>query len=109
MPTGCHSPRCRKECVLIAILLFVRRLGDYLVYAAILSLVVCGNNLLNLIHLHKLLDFKSVGKLDVRRHIRPLMVFGAQAIVQSVYLSFNSTILGVISHGNCRVGLHSSR
>lgn len=34
------------------------------------------------------------------------MVFGAQAIAQSVYLSFNSTMLGVLSHGNYQVGLH---
>lgn len=89
-----------------ATLLFVRRPGDYLVYGAILALVTCGNNLFNLIRLHKLLDFKSVGRLDVRRHIRPLMVFGAQVIAQSVYLSFNSTMLGVLSHGNYQVGLH---
>lgn len=89
-----------------ATLLFVRRPGDYLVYGAILALVTCGNNLFNLVRLHKLLDFKSVGRLDVRRHIRPLMVFGAQAIAQSVYLSFNSTMLGVLSHGNYQVGLH---
>ena len=89
-----------------ATLLFVRRPGDYLVYGAILALVTCGNNLFNLIRLHKLLDFKSVGRLDVRRHIRPLMVFGTQAIAQPVYLSFNSTMLGVLSHGNYQVGLH---
>ena len=34
------------------------------------------------------------------------MVLGAQAIAQSVYLSFNSTMFGVLSHGNCQVGLH---
>lgn len=90
----------------VATLLSVRRPGDYLVYGAILALVTCGNNLFNLIRLHKLLDFKSVGRLDVRRHIMPLMVFGAQAIAQSVYLSFNSTMLGVLSHGNYQVGLH---
>lgn len=54
----------------------------------------------------KIPDFKSVGKLDVRRNIRPLMVYGAQAIARSVYLSFNSTMLGVLSHGNYQVGLH---
>ena len=95
-----------KMLAFVATLLFVRRAEDYLVYSAILSLVTCGNNLLNLIRLHKLLDFKRTGRLDVRRHIRPLMVFGAQAIAQSVYLSFNSTMLGVLSHGNYQVGLH---
>ncbi len=89
-----------------ATLLFVRRPEDYLVYGAILALVTCGNNLFNLIRLHKLLDFKNVGKLNIRRHIRPLAVFGAQSIAQSVYLSFNSTLLGVLSHGNYQVGLH---
>ena len=89
-----------------ATLLFVRRPEDYLVYGAILALVTCGNNLFNLIRLHKLLDFKNVGKLNIRRHIKPLAVFGAQSIAQSVYLSFNSTLLGVLSHGNYQVGLH---
>lgn len=64
----------------VATLLSIRRPGDYLVYGAILAFVTCGNNLFNLIRLHKPLDLKSVGKLGVRRHIRPLMVFGARAI-----------------------------
>lgn len=34
------------------------------------------------------------------------MVLGAQAIAQSVRLSFNSTMFGVLSHGNYQVGLH---
>ena len=44
---------------------------------------------------------KNVGRLDVLRHIRPLMVCGAQAIAKSVCPSFNSAMLDVLSHGNC--------
>lgn len=95
-----------KIAALVATILLVRRPGDYLVYGGILALVTCGNNLLNLIRLNRLVDIRHVRGLNVRRHLRPLAAFGAQSIAQAVYLSFDSTLLGVLASGNYQVGLY---
>lgn len=95
-----------KVAALVATLLFVRQPDDYLLYGGILALVTCGNNLLNLIRLNRMVDFRSVQQVDVRRHFRPLAAFGVQSIAQAVYLSFDSTLLGVLVAGNYQVGLY---
>ncbi|WP_307738561.1 oligosaccharide flippase family protein [uncultured Parolsenella sp.] len=91
---------------LVATFLFVRNPDDYLVYGAILALVMCANNVLNLLRLHKLVDLRSPGKLNLRRHVRSLSAFGIQSVASAVYLSFDSTLLGMLSAGNYQVGLY---
>lgn len=95
-----------KVAALVATILLVRRPEDYLIYGGILALVTCGNNLLNLLRLNKLVDIRHVRDVDIRRHFRPLVAFGAQSIAQAVYLSFDSTLLGILASGNYQVGLY---
>lgn len=95
-----------KVAALVATILLVRRPEDYLVYGGILALVTCGNNLLNLLRLNKLVDIRHVRDVNIRRHFRPLAAFGAQSIAQAVYLSFDSTLLGILASGNYQVGLY---
>ena len=95
-----------KVAALIATILLVRQPEDYLVYGGILALVTCGNNLLNLVRLNKLVDIRHVRGINIRRHFRPLAAFGAQSIAQAVYLSFDSTLLGILASGNYQVGLY---
>lgn len=95
-----------KMAALVATLLLVRRPEDYLIYGGILALVTCGNNLLNLLRLNKLVDIRHAQDVNIRRHFRPLIAFGAQSIAQAVYLSFDSTLLGILTSGNYQVGLY---
>ena len=95
-----------KVAALVATILLVRRPEDYFIYGGILALVTCGNNLLNLLRLNKLVDIRRVRDVNIRRHVRPLVAFGAQSIAQAVYLSFDSTLLGILASGNYQVGLY---
>lgn len=95
-----------KLIALAATLLLVRQPDDYLMYGGILALVTCGNNLFNLVRLHKMVDLRHVDGLNIRRHFRPLVSFGTQSIAQAIYLSFDSTLLGMLTGGNYEVGLY---
>lgn len=95
-----------KVAALAATFALVRSPGDYLVYGAILSLVTCGNNVLNLVRLRRMVGGVDPGALDVRRHLGPLMSFAALSISSAVYLSFDSTLLGMLSPSNYQVGLY---
>lgn len=95
-----------KAASLVLTFLLVRNSGDYIVYGAILALVTCGNNLLNLVRLVRTLDWGAAKKVRVGRHIRPLLSFAALSISSSVYLNLDSVILGMVSNSNYEVGLY---
>ena len=91
---------------LVATFLLVRSPDDYLVYGAIIAVVMCGNNLFNLLRLHRMVNLREPVRLNLRSHLRPLAAFATQSIASAVYLSFDSTILGIMSAGNYQVGLY---
>ncbi len=89
-----------------AMLVFVRADGDYLIYGAITAFVTCGNNVLNLIRLGGMVDLRAAGSLRIRRHAKPLASFAVQSIASSIYLFFDSVLLGMLSTNNMQVGLY---
>lgn len=89
-----------------AMLLFVRADGDYLIYGAITALVTCGNNVFNLIRLGGMINLRAAGPLHIRRHAKPLASFATQSIASSMYLFFDSVLLGMLSANNMQVGLY---
>lgn len=90
---------------LIAILLFVRNENNYLIYGAILALVICGNNFFNIIRLARTVNLRDTYAVNIGRHIKPLASFGSMSIASALYLSFDSTILGMLS-SNYQIGLY---
>lgn len=91
---------------LVAILISVRDEGDYLAYGVILALVVCGNNVLNLVRMLRMVSFSDLGPMRIGRHIRPLASYAALSIATSVYTAFDSILLGMLSPSNVQVGLY---
>ena len=88
------------------ILLFVRHADDAVQYALILAFVTCGNNLLNITKLHEYVDFRTVGRLNLKQHLKPLFSFGALNLSSSVYLTLDTVILGMFPDGDYQVGLY---
>lgn len=95
-----------KFVALAATLLLVQDSGDWLIYGAILALVTCGNNLFNIARLVRTVDWRLAGRLNLRRHLRPLASFACLSIASSFYLNFDSVILGMVSPSNFEVGLY---
>ncbi|WP_161786021.1 flippase [Bifidobacterium thermacidophilum] len=91
---------------LIAIFLFVRHSGDYIIYGGILALVTCGNNVFNIIRLRKEIGSSGKGALCLTRHVKALESFALLNIASAVYLSFDTTLLGFCSPDNSQVALY---
>ena len=91
---------------LVAMLVFVRGEDDYLAYGVILALVVCGNNVLNLARMLRMVSFSGLGPMCIGRHLKPLASYAALSIASSVYLAFDSLLLGMLSPSNVQVGLY---
>ena len=91
---------------LVAMLVFVRGEGDYLAYGVILALVICGNNVLNLARMLRMVSFSGLGPMHIGRHLKPLASYAVLSIASSVYLAFDSILLGMLSPSNVQVGLY---
>lgn len=91
---------------LLGILCLVRHQDDFILYGALLALVPCGNNILNIIQMFRIVDFRLTGPISIKRHIRPLFSFAMLNISTSLYGVMDSMILGLMTLGNYQVGLY---
>ena len=91
---------------LVSILLFVKHSSDWLIYGAIMALVVCGNNLFNIVMLLRNVPLVDIGPMNLRRHARPLISYAVLSISSSLYLFFDSVLLGMLNSDNTQVALY---
>lgn len=74
--------------------LFVHEEADYVKYSAISVFASVGSNLLNVTQLHKYISFKRYRKLELRKHIKPIIVLFSQSMVISIYTNLDVVMLG---------------
>ena len=80
---------------LLALVLFVRDSGDYLIYAFISSAALVGNYCFNIIKLKKYvrLSFKD---LKFKEHLKHILILFAATIAVEVYVLADTTMLDVL-------------
>jgi len=81
---------------LAALLFFVRKQEDYLIYAVILCLGTGCNYIYNILHARKLVRLSFRG-LNVHRHLRPVFTLLLSTAAASLYNKVDITMLGWIS------------
>lgn len=91
---------------LIAMFLFVRTKNDYIIYALIQSLAIAGNNIFNVINLKKHVHFIR-NKLNLSRHLIPVMVLLSAQLASSTYTLLDTTMIGILCN-NTIVGYYSN-
>jgi O-antigen/teichoic acid export membrane protein len=77
--------------------LTVKSQGDYVVYAALSVLAGSGACLLNLFHARKMISFRHFRTYNIRRHIKPVLVFFAMACATIIYTNLDTLMLGVMT------------
>lgn len=83
------------KCIaIVAMFLFVKEQKDYIVYGAISIFASSASGILNFIYMHKLVDLKKRGKLEIQKHIKPILIFFAMSCATTVYLNLDTTMLG---------------
>jgi len=91
---------------LIAVLLFVHHPNDWLIYGAILALVTSGNNVFNFIRLLHDVPVWNSTDMNLHRHVKPLFSYAVMSISSSVYLFFDTVLLGMLNSNNVQVALY---
>lgn len=91
---------------LAGILIFVNSIDDYVIYAAILNLSKVANNIFNIIHLRKDVNF-TYRNLIISKHIKSVFIFFAASIAIEIYTLADTTMLTFI-HGDDVVGYYTT-
>lgn len=94
---------------LLLLFLLVKSKDDYLWYAFILVLNVCGSNIFNLIYLLRDIKIKELKRqdLNIKKHIKPVLTIFIATISINIYLQLDLILLGSLV-GDKYVGLYAA-
>lgn len=81
---------------LIGILLFINGQEDYVIYALIMVLAVGLSNIINFIYSYKFVNLRFK-RLQLKNHLKPLLIFFFSSLVVSIYTIFDVILLGFFS------------
>lgn len=87
--------------------LLVRKPEDYLIYAAVTVFSAVGSNLLNFIHARNFVHIRLTTKTNWRYHLKPILVIFASSVAVTIYVSSDTTILGLLKN-DYAVGIYST-
>lgn len=90
---------------LVALFIFVRSKDDYIIYALITSLALCGNYVFNAWRAHRYASF-TLSELNIKRHIKPVMLLAGAIFFSTIYSKLDTTMLGIMV-GDVSVGYYS--
>lgn len=83
---------------LAAMFVFVRRPEDVVPYAFINMCATSGSYLLNFWNARKYVDLKPAGRLQLKKHFRPLLWLFAMSVSIELYTVLDSTMLGFLQN-----------
>ena len=91
---------------MILLFLFVKESNDYYIYALISVLATGSVNIFNFIYARKYCKFKLVKKLDIKKHMKPMMVLFSNTLAINIYVNSDVILLGILTN-DFTVGLYT--
>jgi len=91
---------------LILLFVFVKSAEDYIIYAGITVVASSGIKILNIFYRRNFVKF-VFNELNLKRHVKPILVFFSTTIAISIYLNLDIVMLGFLS-GDRYVGLYTA-
>ena len=79
---------------LILMFALVHQKSDYIIYGAIAVFAGAASNIFNFIHARRYVYFRPMGNWNVRRHIKPVLVFFALSCATMIYTHLDTVMLG---------------
>ena len=96
-----------KFIAVIAMFLFVRSEGDYIIYGFITIFAASASNILNFWNLRKHIYIKKINSYNFKRHLKMVFVFFAMSIATTIYTNLDNVMLGFMK-GDEQVGFYSA-
>lgn len=87
--------------------IFVHKPSDYAVYAVITLIGSSGSLVLNVLRCRKLINFKIKSRIDLKKHIKPVVSFFLLSASWTVYTNLDTVMLGFITN-DAEVGYYAA-
>nr|WP_317632520.1 oligosaccharide flippase family protein [uncultured Flavobacterium sp.] len=81
---------------LLLLFLLVKDSNDYLYYAFILVLTVCGSNFFNIYFILRGIRFKTIKNLNLKQHFKPILTVFIATLAVNIYLQLDLLLIGLI-------------
>lgn len=89
------------------IFVFIKNSADYLKYALILVGLNAASSVFNIVHLQKYVHFVPYKSLELKKHLRPILVIFASVIAVSIYTQLDTVMIGFF-RGDAEVGIYTA-
>lgn len=86
-----------KFIALIAMFALIHTKQDYIIYGGISVFASSASNIVNLIHSRKHIDLWPSRRLELAKHLKPIMVFFAMACATTIYTNLDEVMLGFMT------------
>ena len=86
-----------KAIAVVFMFLLVRSKEDYVIYGGISIFAASASNILNFINSHKYIDYKRLDNYDIKRHLKPIMIFFAITCAATIYTHVDTLMLGFLT------------
>lgn len=83
-----------KFIAVIAMFIMVREQKDYVMYGGISILASSGSYVLNFLYLPQIISVRSYGRYDLKKHLKPVMIFFAMSCATTIYVHLDAVMLG---------------
>ena len=96
------------QCIsLVCLFLLVRSKEDYYWYAALTVISAGGSAILNLIYSRKLVNWRQSGRLEYKKHLKPILLIFGTSVASSIYMTMDTTMLGAM-RGDQATGVYTA-
>ena len=92
---------------LFLIFTFIHNSDDYLKYAIISLISSSGANITNIFYRKKFCDIHFTFSIDIRKHLKPIIILFVMLISQTVFNNTDVTMLGIMK-GDFSVGIYTT-
>ena len=91
---------------LILILCLVKKPEHYILYTIIMAIAYSGNYLLNIFYTRRYIPYKFTTKLNLKKHLKPILYLFCITISTTIYVKSDITILGFFK-SDSEVGIYT--
>ena len=92
---------------IVLMFVFVTEPSHYYRYVLISVLSASGGNIVNILYRKKYCNISFTIKMNIRKHLKPIILVFSLILSQTIYCNSDMTILGLIK-GDYQVGLYSA-
>lgn len=87
-----------KFVALISMFLFIHNKEDYVIYGILSVFAASASNILNFVNAHKYISFKPIGIYELKKHLKPIIIFFSMSCATTIYGNLDSVMLGFIKN-----------